>query len=125
MADDFYLQAGAQRLAMIEAERAAALADLQAHRANRDADSAAASVQQLANLDTELRNLNDLYVRYQQSQTPQQPPQVSKEQRAKREWHEMDWQDAWDMAAQSRHGVDENAFRAGIAEVARRRSRGE
>ena len=65
MADDFYLQAGSQRLAQIEAERAAALADLAAYKVNGDRESAAQSIQQIANLDVELGNLNNLYQRYQ------------------------------------------------------------
>ena len=48
----------------LQAERAAALADLQSHRANGDADSAAYSVQQLADIDAQTANLQSLYSRY-------------------------------------------------------------
>ena len=123
--DDFYLQAGGQRLAQLEAERAAALADLAAHKANRDAESAAQTIQQIANLDIEVRNLNDLYVRYQASQNPPAPRPVSPEEREARPWQNMDWSDAYEIAKRSKHGVDDNAFRAGMAEVYRRRARGE
>jgi hypothetical protein len=103
MADDFYLQAGSQRLAQIEAERAAALADLAAHKANGDRESAAAAIQQIANIDVEMANLNQLYTRYVQSQNPPAPPQPSKESRAKRTWEEMDWQDVVDMTRESKY----------------------
>jgi hypothetical protein len=130
MADnDFYLQAGQQRLLQIEAERSAALADLSAHRMNGDQDSAAQSVQQLANLDTELRNLNDLYVRYQQSQNPPAPPEPSPEERAARPTSRMDWSDVVDMTRQSKYAKniapnDPNLI-AGYNEAMRRRQRGE
>jgi hypothetical protein len=42
---DFYLDAAATRANMIEAELAAAKADLMAHKANHDVESASGSVQ--------------------------------------------------------------------------------
>jgi hypothetical protein len=129
MADDFYLQAGSQRLAQIEAERAAALADLAAYKANHDQDSAAASIQQIANLDVEAANLNNLYQRYQQSQNPPAPPEPSKEERAARPIHRMDWSDVVDMTRQSKHArdikPDDPNLIAGWQEAQRRRQRGE
>jgi hypothetical protein len=105
MSDDFYLQAGSQRLVQIEAERAAALADLAAHKANHDSDSAAAAIQQIANLDVELSNLNNLYSRYVQSQNPP-PPEPSPEERAARPVSHMDWQDVVNLARQSKYARD-------------------
>ncbi|MGO8923930.1 MAG: hypothetical protein ACLQF4_13460 [Xanthobacteraceae bacterium] len=129
MADDFYLSAGQQRLAQIEAERTAALADLAAYKANGDRDSAAASIQQIANLDVELGNLNNLYSRYVQSQTPQQPPEPSPEERAARPIHRMDWSDVVEMTRRSKYAKnirpDDPNLIAGWNEAMRRRSRGE
>ena len=45
---------------MIEAELAAAKADLMAHKANSDVESASGSVQQIANLEAERANLTAL-----------------------------------------------------------------
>jgi hypothetical protein len=84
MADDFYLEAGRQRLAVLEAARTAALADLQAHKVNGDRDAAAEAVQTIANLDVEMQNLGGLYQRYQASQNPPAPPEPSPEERAAR-----------------------------------------
>jgi hypothetical protein len=127
--DDFYLQAGSQRLAQIEAERAAALPDLAAYKANGDRESAAQSVQQLANLDSELQNLNSLYQRYQQSQNPPAPPPASKEERAARPWDRMDWEDVTNLARQSKYArdirPDDPGLVAGWQEAQRRRQRGE
>jgi hypothetical protein len=123
--DDFYLQAGSQRLAQIEAERAAALADLAAYKANGDRDSAAASIQQIANLDVELANLNNLYQRYQQSQNPPVPPEPTLEERRAKPWEKMDYSDVWEMSKSKYGPPDEASFRAGIAEAQRRRARGE
>jgi hypothetical protein len=127
--DDFYLQAGSQRLAQIEAEWAAALADLAAHRANHDSDSAAAAIQQIANLDVEVANLNSLYSRYVQSQNPPAPPEPSPEERAARPISRMDWSDVVEMTRQSKYAKnirpDDPNLIAGWQEAQRRRARGE
>jgi hypothetical protein len=129
MADDFYLQAGSQRLAQIEAERAAALADLAAYKANHDQESAAQSIQQIANLDVELANLGNLYQRYQQSQNPPPVPEPSPEERAGRPISRMDWSDVVEMTRQSKYAKnirpDDPNLIAGWNEAMRRRSRGE
>jgi hypothetical protein len=54
---DFYSDSAKRRLEQIEAERAAALADLAAHRANSDYEFAGSAIQQVANLDAERANL--------------------------------------------------------------------
>jgi hypothetical protein len=127
--DDFYLSAGAQRLAQIEAERAAALADLAAYKANGDRESAAQSIQQIANIDVEMANLNNLYSRYVQSQNPPQPPEPSPEERAARPVNRMDWSDVVEMTRQSKYAKnikpDDPNLIAGWNEAMRRRQRGE
>jgi hypothetical protein len=80
---------------MIEAEMAAAKADLMAHRANNDVESASASVQQIANLEAERANLNTLYQNYVQSQQPPAPEQLTDEERNARPWHKMTPDDGW------------------------------
>jgi hypothetical protein len=69
---DFYWDSAAKRYMQLDAERAAAQADLVAHKANGDYDSAAEVVQRLADIDAQARNVEDLARRYAQSQ--QAPP---------------------------------------------------
>jgi hypothetical protein len=129
MANDFYAQAAISRANMIEAEMAAAKADLMAHRANNDVESASASVQQIANLEAERANLNTLYQQYVQSQQPPQPEQLTDEERNARPWHKMTPDDGLALARQSKYGrsLDWNDpnVRSGYAEAQRRRHRGE
>jgi hypothetical protein len=75
--EDFYLSAGQQRIAQLDAERSAAVADLQAFRASGDYSAASDAIQRIANLDSERSNLENLYQRYVQSQTPYQPPPMT------------------------------------------------
>jgi hypothetical protein len=122
--DDFYIQAAQQRLNVIEAEKAACLADLQSHRLNGDADSAGDAVQRLANLESEKSNVVALVNQYAASQAP--PPPLSQEERMAKPWDKMDYSDAYELAKSgSRFGIDDDAFRRGIAEVQKRRARGE
>jgi hypothetical protein len=65
MTDDFYGNAARRRMEQIQAERAAALADLQAHRLNGDPDSAGQAVQTIADCDAAAANLGNLYSRYE------------------------------------------------------------
>ncbi len=126
--DDFYLQAGSQRLAQLEAERAAALADLAAYKANGDQESAAVSIQQIANLDVELQNLNNLYWRYQASVNPPRPPQPTLDEIMAKPWDRMSHDDMYRILkapGATKHGLDDNRYAAGIVETARRRARGE
>jgi hypothetical protein len=113
----------------LEAQRAASLADLAVHRSNRDADSMAASIQELANIDAETRNLGALYQQYVASQNPPQPPEPSPEERQARPIHRMDWQDVTNLARTSKYARDiqpnDPNLIAGWNEAMRRRSRGE
>src|SRR5262249_48152280 len=94
MSEDFYTASARQRLERIEAERAAATADLQAHRANSDYESAGYAIQQIADLDRQRENVIGLYNRHVAHQTPPQR-YVSDEQRAARVPGELD---AYDLA---------------------------
>jgi hypothetical protein len=129
MSNDFYAQAAISRANMIEAEMAAAKADLMAHRANNDVESASASVQTIANLEAERANLNTLYQQYVQSQQPPAPEQLTDEERNARPWHKMTPDDALQLAKTSKYGrnLDWNNphVRAGWVESQRRKARGE
>jgi hypothetical protein len=130
MANDFYAQAAISRANMIEAEMAAAKADLMAHRANNDVESASASVQTIANLEAERANLNTLYQNYVQSQQPPAPEQLTDSERFARPWTKMTWQDGLDLAKTSRYvgekglSWDDPNVRGGYAEAMRRKSEG-
>jgi hypothetical protein len=121
--DDFYVAAGRRQLAVLEAAKAAALSDLQAHRLNNDAESAAETIQTIAGLDAQTRELTALYNQYAASQAPPQEP--SDEERAAKPLNRMNYQDVYAMLKHSKYGIDDAAFREGIAEVQRRRARGE
>jgi hypothetical protein len=129
MADDFYSHAAFQRLAQIEAMRAQALADLATSKANSDYESAAASVQTIANLEAEKANVANLHRSYVASQTPPTPPELSAEEKAAKPLHRMNWQDGLDLAKTSKYGKtlswDDPHVRAGLAEAQARRRRGE
>jgi len=128
MSNDFYISAAQQRQNELEAERQAALADLAAHKANGDTMAAAATVQNLANLQSEFQNLKNLCDNYIASQQPAQQPELTPEERAARPWHRMDYSEL-DLARTSKYGKsltwDDPHMRAGLAEARARRGRGE
>jgi len=121
MSEDFYSDAARRQMELIRVERSAAAADLESARANSDYDTAATAVQQIANLDAAAANLGNLYQRHVQSQQPPAPIELSAEEKAAKPVNRMDYRDVYEMAKTSKHGVDDNAFRAGMAEVARRK----
>lgn len=129
MAQDFYLTAAQRRANQIEAELAAAKADLAAYKANSDVKSAGASVQQIANLEAERQNLTSLYQSYVQSQQPAQAAELTKEELQAKPWDRITPDEALSFARTSKYGRDLNwsdpHVRAGWAESQRRRSRGE
>jgi hypothetical protein len=123
-ADDFYTYSAKHRLAQISAERAQWLANLEQAKASSDYEIGAQAEQAIANIDAETRNLHALHNQYVASQTPVQPPEPTQEEIAARPISAMDYSDVWRMSQNSKYGVDENAFRAGMAEVLRRRQQG-
>jgi hypothetical protein len=126
---DFYSDAASQRLAQIEAQRAQSLADLANAKANADYESAASSVQQIANLETEKANVVALHQQYIQSQQSPVQQELSAEEKAARPLSRMTWQDGLDLAKTSKYGKtlswDDPHVRAGYAEAQARRRRGE
>jgi hypothetical protein len=127
MAKDFYIKAARKQARQLEAAKNIATANLNEARANRDSDTAASYVQELADLSAAQENLNRLCSQYVQSQQP--PTPASKEERAARTWDRMDWQDVTDLARQSKYGRDiqphDPGLIAGWQEAQRRRARGE
>jgi hypothetical protein len=95
---DFYQDSAQRRLQQIEAERAAAMADLAAHRLNSDYDSAGQVIQQVANLDSERANLTALYQRYVAENTPRQPEQRTQEELEHLPWNKMTPDDGLQLA---------------------------
>ena len=126
---DFYRDSAERRLQQLNANRAAALADLEAHRLNADHDAAAECIQQVADLDAARQNLVDLHQRYVASQTPATPPEPSPEERAARPWNRKDWGDIVQLTQTSKYArnikPDDPALIAGWNEARARRSRGE
>src|SRR6266581_5502663 len=105
MADnnDWYINVGRQRMAEISAGRAQALANLEIAKRDNDEYGAAEAIQNIADIDQAQANLGRLYDQYARSQTP--PPPPTKEERLARPWDKMTWEDAYAIAAESKHGV--------------------
>jgi hypothetical protein len=129
MADDFYVFSAKQRLQEISAASAQAKADLEMAKAGGDYQSAASSVQQLADLESQRQNLLNLHDQYIRSQNPPAPPEPSREERQARSWDKMDAIDALNIARGSKYGKDldfnDPNFVAGFHEAQARRHRGE
>ncbi len=129
MADDFYSDVARQRFNEIAAARAQATADLEQAKASFDTEAATAAVQTIADLDAQRTNLAALYNSYVASQTPPQPREVSREERAARPWQNMDWQDVVEMTRGSKYArdirPDDPNLIAGWQEAQRRKARGE
>jgi hypothetical protein len=123
--DDFYVEAANRRLNEIEAARAHALAALTGAKADNDYCSGTEAVQLIANLNAEEANLRRLHQQHIAAQNPPAPPQQTDQEWLSKPAHRMDYADVYRMANKSKYGVDESSFRAGIAEVAARRARGE
>jgi CDP-glycerol glycerophosphotransferase (TagB/SpsB family) len=124
---DFYQDSARRRLEQLNANRAAQIADLEAHRLNGDHDAAAECIQQLADIDSARANLTQLYQNYVQSQQPPAPEQLTDEERHARPWNKMTYSDVLELTKTSKYFKDGwNAdMQAGYVEAQRRRHRGE
>jgi hypothetical protein len=126
MADDFYADAARNRANQLDAEMAAANADLVAHKANGDYQNAGQTVQHIADLQAQRNNLATLWNQHVAAQQPQQAQWVSDQERHAKPPENMDWRDALDVARTSRYGrnINENDpyVRAGYNEVLRRQA---
>jgi hypothetical protein len=121
--DDFLYRSAAKQYQVLQAGRDEAVANLSNARRYDDADAAAENIQYIANIDAQIRDLNDLCNRHVASQQP--PPEPSREERLAKPLNRMNYSDVYEMLKHSKYGVDHDAFREGIAEVQRRRARGE
>jgi hypothetical protein len=114
-------------LANLRAGRAQCLADLEYAKSNGDRDAADTALANLAEIDMAEAGVMQLYGKYAASQQP--PPEPSKEERAARPIHRMDWSDVVDMTRQSKYAKnirpDDPALLEGWREAQRRRQRGE
>jgi hypothetical protein len=127
--DDFYTNAASHRIRVLDAEKAAHLADLAAFRANGDTESAAGVVQALANAEAERANLIALHNQYVASQRPPQEPELTDSELHAKPWNRMSPTEGLRLAHTSKYGKgldwsDKNV-QAGYREVMARRSRGE
>jgi hypothetical protein len=126
---DFYEDSARQRLAQLEADKSQELANLAQHKANGDLQSAAETVQCVANIEAQKNNLLALHRQYADSLNPPAPPPLSREEQQAKPWNKMDYGDALELAKTSKYGKalshDDPAIQAGYREVAKRRSRGE
>jgi hypothetical protein len=77
MANDRYTQYGTRLLRQIDAEMAAARADLSAYDATDDEAGAAEAIARINELDLKRQNLESLYHRHMASQQPYQPPPLT------------------------------------------------
>jgi hypothetical protein len=125
MSDDYYTRVAKEQWAQLSAEKAQVLAHLEVAKANADDYSARASVQALADVEAKRANLVSLHQQYKASQEPVQPPELTQEEKHAKPWDRMTYADTWEIANTSKHGVDPEAFKAGIAHVAARKARGE
>jgi len=128
-ADDYYTHLARQQIQRLNAERAQALANLEAAKATADYDSAGTAVQDLADIEAKKANIVALHQQYVRSQEPVPPPELTPEERFAKPWDRMDWQDGLDLARTSKYGKDlshdDPAVVAGYREVMARRQRGE
>jgi hypothetical protein len=126
---DFYRDSAERRLQQLSANRAANLADLEAHKLNGDHDAAGECIQNLANIDAERANLVQLYQNYTASQQPPQKPYETQEQKQAKPWSQMGWDDVVEMTRTSKYAKDirpdDPNMIAGWHETRARRSRGE
>jgi hypothetical protein len=117
--DDDLVEAAQQQFRVINAARMRSQAQLAEYRADRNSDGIQEELQNIANLDNAASNLTNLARRHAQSQQAP-PPQTDQEWLTKAP-ERMDYNDVAKMASKSKYGFDDASFRAGIAEVQRRR----
>jgi hypothetical protein len=124
--DDDLVDGAEQQFKLIQAARARSEADLAEYRADRNTAGIAEELQTIANLDNSARNLSNLVERHARSQQPAAPVYQTDGEFMAKSPERMDYNDVYRIASKSKYGApDDAAFRAGIAEVNRRRARGE
>jgi hypothetical protein len=88
-----------------------------------DKDAAGDAGERILNIEARERLLVEGLNRHVQSQAA--PPPLSPEEKQAKPIEKCDWSDAWEWASKSKHGVDQQVFERGMAEVIRRRRSGE
>ena len=121
---DFYQESAEARMERLNFQRQMALTNLQEARMTGDVHGGGEFAQEIADIDAAKENLVRLHNNYLQSKQPVHQEQTDQEFVSKSP-ERMDYSDSWRIASKSVHGIDEAAFRAGIAEVQRRKARGE
>jgi hypothetical protein len=121
--DDVYTALGNILVSRYGAYEAQAKANLAAAVASGDEEAALENIEYINEINRRVQGLQNLHQRHIASQQP--PPPESPEEKAAKPLERMTLQDAWDMAATSKHGVDPAGFQRGVAEVMARRQRGE
>jgi hypothetical protein len=126
MADDFNSNAAMHRGRQLVAARKQAEAHLAQAEAYGDVELAAEKIQELANIDREGRDLNDLHNSYVQHRNPPpQAPQTEGEFMSKAP-ERMDYNDTLRIVSKSRYGqVTPEELKRGISELQRRKSLGQ
>ena len=127
--EDFYTDSAKHQLERLDSERAQANADLQNAKAQGDYDSAAYSVQAIANIEAQKSNLLNLHNQYVQSQQPPARIPLTAEEFHAIPAEKMSWDHGLHVARQSKYGRSLNwndpNVAAGYREAIARRGRGE
>lgn len=115
-----------ETLREISMEMTQVRADYERASMNGDDASRRAALRQLGAYQTEYANAVNYGNQYWASkQPPPAPPELSAEEKAAKPLSHCNWSDTYEWAKNSKYGVDDDAFRAGMAEVNRRRRAGE
>jgi hypothetical protein len=125
MADDFLLDNAEKRLRTLRASKQRAMANLAEYQASECDDAAQEELGTLAYLEVEERGILQMRADYLRAQNPAPTAPQSDQEWLSKSVERMDYNDVARIAAKSKYGFDDAAFRAGIAEVQRRRARGE
>jgi hypothetical protein len=108
-----------------DAEYTRKYADFQEALAGGDTLSATQYAKDMAKIREERKSFIEMYNEHVDAQRPPpSPPELSQEEKAAKPISAMDYGDVWEMSQNSKYGLDEDAFRAGMAEVRRRKLQG-
>ena len=124
-ADDYYTHLASQQIQRLEANKAQTLADLQRAKADADYETpeCRAGISGHRSQEANLVALHDQYVR---SQTPVEPPELTPEEKAGKTLEPPWITETFGRCRRLPNTASmKNLFRAGMAEVARRRAKGE
>jgi hypothetical protein len=123
--DPFIKQAGHNRWLQLDEFLAQEQANLARHHRTGDVENASMSIQLIANAVQEKQALQALHDEQVRAETPPPaPPPLTREEQMAKPLEKMTWEDGWNIANTSKHGVDPESFKAGMAEVMRRKAQG-